>query len=98
MKAFPKRAGRGHVPAKILPRVEIRPAFEKSNSREPHTDKLAQKLVNSPFEGQEKRSIEHHARIAETSLLAQLETQGIQLNKISVQMLGLSERRVKSFK
>lgn len=95
LKTLLKPIGHGDASAKILPSVEIRLAPEKSHSQEPYIDKLAQKLVNSPFEGQEKWSIEHHARIAKTSLLAQLETRGIQLNKISVQMLGLSERASK---
>jgi len=89
IKAFRKPTGRGHVPAKILPNVEIRPTSENSDSRKPYADKPAQKLVNSAFEGEDDWP-EYRIRIIETSLLAQLESRGIQLNRISVDMLGLT--------
>jgi hypothetical protein len=78
------------MPPKILPRVENRPPFEKSDLPESYTDKPTQELVNSPFEGQDKRRVERYGHIADTSLLTQLEAKGIQLNRISVQTLGLT--------
>lgn len=81
MEVLPRRVRGGHVSAKSLLPVEV--------------SLISEKPTNSASGGQEKCATGYHKHIVETSLVTQLEAQGIHLDEISVEMLGLRMRASK---
>ena len=97
LKVLLKPTGRGRddISAQVFPSSGVRLIRKNSKAQEPQIDNRDLGAFNSASGRQKKRPIRHHARLAKTPPLTRLEDQDIPLAKISVEVLGLSERASK---